>query len=145
MGVDAVKDAYHYSVESKPYYEMVSKEFYHIPGTNNKALEVYDVANSFMKLSFENKDDVYHGLIECARFFRYNLDSNFRQFLNCLDLDEMSKLHPYFPSESELYKFLDSHGFINEDGTIDFDSWRDYDKEVFNMERELNDLKENKR
>ena len=142
-GIDAIEDTYHYNKESKAYHEMVNKEFYHVMGTSNLALDVGNIANDFKQLSFKDKDDVYHGIIECVRFFRFNLDENFRKFLNNLDLNEMSKENSLFPSEAELYQFLENHDFIKEDGSIDFDAWRDYDKEVFNMERELKEFKEN--
>lgn len=141
---DNISDTYHYNKDSKVFYEMVGKNMKTIPGTKTLFLQPYELADDFKALEFENKQDVYHNLLGCARFMQYNLDENFRDFVKALDLDSMSLLNPVYPTNQELFDYIEKLGFIKEDGKIDFEKWRDYDKTIYNMERELEDYKEGK-
>lgn len=142
--INNISDKIYYEHESKPYFEMVNRSFRTNPESFKQYISMNQLAHDFLQLEFENKDDVYHSLIECARFMRYNLDENFNDLLDYLDLDTLAKNNKVFPSKNEVYAFLNNKGFIKEDGKINFDEWRDYDKDVFNMERELDNLKEGK-
>ena len=143
--VDSISDNYHYELESKSYKDMVNKEKITIVGTNDKMLDIFDIAKKFKQINFVDTDDVYHGLIECARFFQFNTDKNFKDFIWAIDLDKMAQENPIYPTSLELDEFLKKHNFLLEDGSIDFESWRDYDKELFNMQRELEEFKESKK
>lgn len=142
--VNKISDNYYYGQESSPYFEMVDSNFRTNPTSHQKYILMDNVADEFKKIDFSSRDDVYHALIECARFMRFNLDKNFEDLLFYLNLDEVSKDNPIFPTNAEVYEYLNNKGLIKKDNTIDFNAWRDYDKEVFNAERELNNLKEGK-
>jgi len=139
-----ISDSYHYNKDSKIFYEMVTQNMRAIPGTTTLFLDTYELADDFKKLDLESKEEVYHNLLGCARFMQYNLDKNFRDFVRVLDLDQMSRLNPIYPTTQELFNYIEKLGFIKEDGTIDFEKWREYDKTIFNLERELEDYREGK-
>lgn len=142
--VNKISDNYYYGQESSPYFEMVDSKFRTNPANGNKFIDMSTLSDDFKSLEFTSKDDVYHALIECARFMRFNLDKNFDDLLIYLNLDKLSSENSIYPTRDEVYDYLSNKGFIKEDGTIDFNSWRDYDREVFNAERKLDNLKEGK-
>lgn len=141
---DNIEDSYYYMQDSKVFNEIVRKNMATIPGTKTIYLKPYELATDFKKIEFNSREEVYHGLLGCARFMQYNLDENFRDFVRSLDLDTIAELNPIYPSNQELFDYIEKLGFIKEDGTIDFEKWREYDMVVFNLERELEDYKEGK-
>jgi len=141
---EKITDDFNYSRDSKVYEEMVNNNFHRTIDKEAYFLRTYELSRDFKELKFESKEEVYHALLGCARFMRYNIDENFRDFIRVLDLDSLAQSNPVYPTSQELYSFIESLDCIKEDGTIDFEKWKEYDKKVFNLERELEELKEGK-
>lgn len=136
---DFVKDTIVYDSEVFSYRDLINKNCHRTNDNQHYFIDTYSLAQDVKKLEVSKPEDVYHHFISIATNIDYNRNENFRTFLNSYDLDSMSQLEIVYPTYQEFSNFLYEYSLLNEDGSINFDKWREYDKKVYNFEKELDD------
>lgn len=131
-------DQLEYNESVRKQYELVDENTHKTDNKQYDFVDAYELASDIKSnLEVKEKDDMYHHLIAIMKHIEWNRNENFRSILAHLDLDKLSAENEKYPSMAELETFLETKGFINEDGTIDFDSWEKYDKKVINLENDI--------
>lgn len=134
---DFLKDTIVHNHEIYSYKDLVSKNCHVTNDYQHYFIDTYNLAQDVRKLEVTRPEDVYHHLIGIARNMDYNRSENFRTFLNCYDLDSLAQEMSVYPTYQEFSDFLFEHNLLNEDGTINFDRWKEYDKKVYIFEKDM--------
>ena len=135
--VNVIGDAIEYNNEVDSYRKIVADNTVRTSGNDGYFINVYDLACDFFRLENNCKEDVYHNLICIMNNISYNKEENLMNLLMHIDLNAMSINNSNFPSVSELYDFFEENNILNEDGSINFDAWKKYDKNTFLLKQDL--------
>lgn len=136
-GVDALKDEIIYNAETWQHFKILDKNEIMTDNKENLFIKTDTLAEDIKELPVENELDFYHHLIGVARNIRWNINQNFDNLLDDLNLNKLDQKNSDYPSEQEFRSFLERYGLIKEDGTIDFERWEEYDKKTTLLEREF--------
>lgn len=135
--VGGVKNAFAYDHETDKYFEMVQDNTHVTDDRKNVFINPHGLADDVKKLYVWEKDDLYHHLIGVAQHIQWNKNTNFNDLVRSLELDKLAKENPNYPTTQDLHDFLIVYDLLNEDGTIDFEAWKDYDKAAFSFENKM--------
>jgi len=121
------------------YYHLVNDNIYTRvnAGEEVKIINAYELAKDVKEINFKNRKEFYHCLIGIVNNIDYQKEQNFKDFVIALGLDSLAEENPIYPSTAEFKQFLDEYNLLKEDGTIDFNKWKEIDKELVNIEESV--------
>lgn len=139
---EEAKDSHEYMDEVNNFNAVVARNTFRTNDGSQPFINTFSLAVDVRNLEVTDRDEFYHHLISIVQNIMYEKHTNFDNLIKDLDLDELAQSNSIYPTVQEFYEFLENANLLNENGSINFEAWEKYDKEVYTMKNDIQELKE---